>query len=239
MATEERPLPILPEHQFVAGDDLDVSPYLARGLVARRSPLASACKRGLDVTLAAVALIVLAPLLLVISLVLLVAAGRPILFQQLRPGLGGIPFTLRKFRTMRRPWDGEEGDGQRLTRLGSFLRRTSLDELPELWNVLRGEMSLVGPRPLLMDYLELYDAQQARRHEVRPGLTGLAQVRGRNALNWEEKFEMDVWYVDHWTLALDLKILAGTVLVVFRREGISQLGSPTTEPFRGTPPQKP
>jgi len=164
--------------------------------------------------------------------------GRPVLFVQQRPGLGGRPFQLMKFRTMRQ--SSAKGaaavasDAQRLTRLGRFLRASSLDELPELLNVLRGEMSLVGPRPLLMDYLPLYSKRQARRHEVRPGITGLAQVRGRNAIPWDERFEMDVWYVDHHNLWLDLKILLATVVTVFKRSGVSEGGQATMTPFSGS-----
>jgi lipopolysaccharide/colanic/teichoic acid biosynthesis glycosyltransferase len=153
-----------------------------------------------------------------------------------------VPFELVKFRTMRTAF-GPDGcplsDAERLTRLGRLLRATSLDELPQLWNVLKGELSLVGPRPLLMDYLALYAPEQARRHEVRPGITGWAQVNGRNALSWERKFAHDVWYVDHWSLGLDLKILGLTVLKVLRREGVSAAGEATTTPFRGTHPWKP
>jgi lipopolysaccharide/colanic/teichoic acid biosynthesis glycosyltransferase len=160
-----------------------------------------------------------------------------VFFRQVRPGLHGRPFTMVKFRTMRDAVDGEGRplpDELRITPLGRFLRGTSLDELPELWNVLRGEMSLVGPRPLLMEYLPLYTPEQARRHEVRPGITGWAQVNGRNAIGWEEKFRLDSWYVDHRSLWLDLKILLLTVKKVFVREGISQEGQATMERFRGT-----
>ena len=162
--------------------------------------------------------------------------GRPVLFGQWRPGLRGEPFRMIKFRTMREAYDDQGRplpDEQRMTRFGNFLRATSLDELPELWNVLKGEMSLVGPRPLLTEYLPLYSAEQARRHEVKPGITGLAQISGRNNLSWEERFRLDVWYVDHRSVRLDLVILARTVLKVFRREGISQEGHATAEAFRG------
>jgi sugar transferase EpsL len=153
-----------------------------------------------------------------------------------RPGLGGVPFRLVKFRTMSDGLDarGEPlPDGERLTRLGAFLRRTSIDELPQLWNVLRGDMSLVGPRPLLMEYLDRYSPEQARRHDVRPGITGWAQVNGRNALSWEDRFRLDVWYVDNRSHALDLRILWTTLRKVLRREGISQAGHATAEKFRG------
>jgi len=177
------------------------------------------------------------PLAALVALAVRLALGRPLLFRQLRPGLGGRPFTLLKFRTMTEARD-EDGrllpDDQRLRRFGSFLRRTSLDELPELFNVLRGEMSLVGPRPLLMEYLDRYTPQQARRHEVKPGITGWAQVNGRNALTWEEKFELDVWYVDHMSSWLDVKILAMTVWKVLTGEGVSQPGHATMPQFLGT-----
>jgi sugar transferase EpsL len=194
-------------------------------------------KRTLDALAASAGLVVLAPLLAATALAVRLAIGSPVLFRQTRPGLHGRPFTLLKFRTMRDAQDSHGNplpDEARLTRLGALLRSTSLDELPELWNVLRGEMSLVGPRPLLMEYLPLYTPEQARRHEVRPGITGWAQVNGRNAIAWEEKFRLDVWYVDHRTLRLDLKILLLTLKQVFRREGISQQGHVTMERFRGT-----
>ena len=162
--------------------------------------------------------------------------GRPIIFTQQRPGLSGKPFTIYKFRTMNDERDAQGNllpDEQRLTRFGKFLRKTSLDELPELFNVLKGDMSLVGPRPLLMEYLPLYSAEQARRHEVKPGITGWAQINGRNTLAWEDKFNLDVWYVDHLSFWLDVKILFITLLKVFKREGISQDGQATVEKFRG------
>jgi len=163
--------------------------------------------------------------------------GRPVLFRQSRPGLHERSFEIRKFRTMTddRDTDGNLlADSERLLPFGRFLRSTSLDELPELWNVLKGEMSLVGPRPLLMEYLDLYSEEQARRHEVRPGITGWAQVNGRNALTWEEKFDLDVWYVDNHSLWLDLKILILTIARVFKREGVSQEGHATMERFQGS-----
>ena len=162
--------------------------------------------------------------------------GKPVLFRQVRPGLSGKPFTMIKFRTMTddRDPDGKLlPDSQRLSNFGRFLRATSLDELPELWNVLKGDMSLVGPRPLLMEYLPLYSPEQARRHEVRPGITGWAQVNGRNAISWEEKFALDVWYVDNKTLWLDLKILWLTVIKVFKRDGIAAQGEATMPKFKG------
>ncbi len=193
-------------------------------------------KRLIDVALSTPAIVLLSPFLLALAAVVRVSLGPPILFRQRRPGLHGKPFTLYKFRTMTDARD-EEGrllpDAQRLTRLGRFLRATSLDELPELFNVLKGDMSLVGPRPLLMEYLDRYTPEQARRHEVRPGITGLAQVSGRNALSWEEKFALDVWYVDHVSLWLDLKIIARTVWKILRCEGISQPGHATMEEFTG------
>ena len=195
-------------------------------------------KRLLDIILASLILIVLSPLMLIISILVAIQHGFPILFRQKRPGLNGEIFTIYKFRTMRDLFD-EQGnplpDSQRLTKLGRFLRSTSLDELPELFNIIKGEMSLVGPRPLLIAYLPLYNKEQARRHEVLPGLTGWAQVHGRNVLTWEEKFELDVWYVDHWTLWLDFKIIGKTIIKVLRREGISQPGQATAELFKGNP----
>lgn len=193
-------------------------------------------KRSFDLTGSAVGLVLLAPLLVPIACSIWVSMGRPILFRQRRPGLNGVPFTLLKFRTMREPnaLDGKPSpDAERLTRLGRFLRATSLDELPELWNVLRGEMSLVGPRPLLMEYLPLYTEEQARRHEVRPGITGWAQVNGRNTLTWEEKFRMDVWYADNWSFWLDLRVLGRTLVQVLKCDGISQEGHATARPFQG------
>jgi lipopolysaccharide/colanic/teichoic acid biosynthesis glycosyltransferase len=190
----------------------------------------------MDIFLSLAAILVLSPLLILVAIAVLVDLGSPILFRQLRPGLGGAPFVLLKFRTMRDSRDNEGvllADEHRLSRIGRFLRSTSLDELPELWNVLMGRMSIVGPRPLLMEYLPLYSEHQSRRHNVRPGLTGWAQVNGRNAISWERKFELDTWYVDHQTLWLDLRILWMTVARVLRAEGIAQDGHPTMEPFSG------
>ncbi|MEV4843710.1 sugar transferase [Micromonospora matsumotoense] len=192
-------------------------------------------KRLLDVLGALVVLTVGAPLLALVALVVLVTHGRPVLFRHTRPGLHGELFEVVKFRTMRHP-DPERGlvtDAQRLTRVGRWLRASSLDELPEFWNVLRGEMSVVGPRPHLVRYLALYNAEQARRHEVRPGITGLAQVRGRNSLSWEAKFGYDIDYVDRRSFLLDLKILLTTVRVVLSREGISAPGAATWHEFTG------
>jgi sugar transferase EpsL len=202
-------------------------------------------KRVLDLVCTVSAALVLSPLLLSLALLIRFHLGAPILFRQKRPGLHGKPFILNKFRTMtnaRDPQDRLLPDAERLTRLGRFLRSSSLDELPELFNVLKGEMSLVGPRPLLMEYLGYYTPEQARRHQVKPGITGWAQVNGRNALSWDEKFELDVWYVDHRSFRLDLKILAVTAWKVLNREGISQPGQVTMEKFRaqamdrGSPP---
>ncbi len=194
-------------------------------------------KRIFDVAASASALIVLGLPLLLIGLVVRMKLGSPVLFRQQRPGLHGRPFTMLKFRTMTDARDAFGNllpDAERLTLFGRWLRSTSLDELPELINVLRGDMSLVGPRPLLMEYLPLYSAEQARRHEVRPGITGWAQINGRNALRWEEKFALDVWYVDNWSLGLDLRILALTVLRVVRRDGISAQGEATMPKFQGS-----
>jgi len=190
-------------------------------------------KRAVDVVGAALGLLVAALPMLVIAAAVRATMGAPVLFRQVRPGLHGELFELVKFRTMR---DGHGSDADRLTRLGRWLRTTSLDELPELWNVLRGDMSLVGPRPLLVEYLDLYSPEQARRHEVRPGLTGLAQVAGRNLVDWDERFALDVRYVEERSLALDLRILGRTVLAVLRREGISGAGEATMAPFQGSRP---
>lgn len=194
-------------------------------------------KRALDFGASAAGLVVLSPVLGATALAVGLSMGRPVFFVQERPGLHGEPFFLIKFRTMKPPKAGEDGignDGDRITKVGQFLRTTSLDELPTLLNVLKGEMSLVGPRPLLMRYLDRYTEEQARRHEVPPGITGLAQVRGRNALSWDEKFALDIWYVDHQSLGLDLKILLETVGKVLRRDGISQQGHVTMPEFMGT-----
>lgn len=183
------------------------------------------------------ALLLLAPLMALIALLLWITMGRPVLFTQQRPGLHGKPFTIYKFRTMRDGLDREGNllpDADRLTWTGRLLRSLSLDELPEILNVIKGDMSVVGPRPLLMRYLNRYTPEQARRHEVRPGLTGWAQVNGRNAVTWEEKFRLDVWYVDHRSIWLDLQIIGMTVWKVLKREGISQQGQATAEEFWGT-----
>ena len=204
----------------------------SRGIYRRRG------KRLFGLALAVPAALLLLPVAVGIAVVVRASLGRPILFRQRRPGRGGRGFTLRKFRTMRDAFDDDGRplpDEQRLTRLGQFLRRTSLDELPELWNVIRGDMSLVGPRPLLMEYLDRYTPEQARRHDVKPGITGWAQVNGRNALDWETKFELDVWYVDHESLWLDFRILAITLWKVLKGEGISAGEHPTMPDFVGSP----
>lgn len=194
-------------------------------------------KRLFDLIVSIITLLVLVVLIFLLSVVIRIKLGSPILFQQIRPGLHGQPFRMVKFRTMTNT-RGADGnlltDAERLTTFGRFLRASSLDELPELWNVLKGDMSLVGPRPLLLEYLPLYSAEQARRHNVRPGITGWAQVNGRNALSWEEKFRLDVWYVDNRTLWLDIKILWLTVRKVLVREGISADGEATMSKFTGT-----
>jgi len=194
-------------------------------------------KRTLDLVASSAALVVLSPVLLVAASAVRIALGSPVLFRQQRPGLSARPFTILKFRTMRDDRDASEAlrpDRDRLTLMGRFLRATSLDELPELLNVLRGDMSFVGPRPLLMQYLERYTPEQARRHEVRPGITGWAQVNGRNELTWEKKFELDVWYVDHLSFWLDVKILGLTALRLITASGINQPGQATAEEFLGS-----
>jgi lipopolysaccharide/colanic/teichoic acid biosynthesis glycosyltransferase len=199
-------------------------------------------KRCMDRLAAGVGLLCFAPVMAVTALVVRFTMGRPILFRQVRPGLGGKTFQLLKFRTMLEAQDAEGNplpDAQRLTPVGKFLRAVSLDELPQLWNVLRGDMSLVGPRPLLVEYLPRYSPEQARRHDVLPGITGWAQVNGRNALGWDERFRLDVWYVDNWSLALDARILALTFLRVVQRQGISHEGDATMFKFLGNAPPAP
>jgi len=194
-------------------------------------------KRFFDLCIVILGMLLLWPLLLLLALLVRINLGSPILFRQKRPGLQGRAFYIYKFRTMTDAKDtcGELlPDAERLTSFGSFMRRFSLDELPQLFNVLRGEMSLVGPRALLMEYLPLYNEDQTRRHDVKPGITGWAQVNGRNAISWEEKFEYDVWYVDHYSFLLDLKILWMTLLKVVRSEGVSQADHVTMEKFRGS-----
>lgn len=203
---------------------------------SERSPASSRTKRAIDVVGSILGLTLSALLMVALGLLIRIRLGSPVLFKQVRPGLHGGPFTLYKFRTM---LDAVGADGRalpdvdRLTAFGKSLRASSLDELPELWNVLRGDMSLVGPRPLLMHYLDFYTPEQARRHEARPGLTGLSQTMGRNAQTWERKLALDVQYIDNWTLWLDAKILMRTVCAVLKRDGITQPGSATADEFRG------
>jgi sugar transferase EpsL len=200
----------------------------------RTNPIGIACKRILDFVVALVALAVCSPIMVVVAVTIWLTMGKPILFRQVRPGKDARPFTLFKFRSMTEagssPIDPST-DAARLTRVGMAMRRLSLDELPQLWNVLKGDMSLVGPRPLLMEYLPYYTAEQAKRHLMKPGITGLTQIKGRNAITWEEKFLWDVWYVDHWSFWLDLRILLSTTEKVIRGEGISQRGHATMEKF--------
>jgi lipopolysaccharide/colanic/teichoic acid biosynthesis glycosyltransferase len=189
-----------------------------------------------DRSISAIALLVLSPVLLIVAIAIYLRMGRPVIFAQPRPGKDDRLFTFYKFRTMtdeRDPNGNLLPDGQRLTALGQFLRQTSLDELPQLWNVLKGDISFVGPRPLMVEYLERYSPEQARRHEVLPGITGWSQINGRNAITWQEKFELDVWYVDHWSLWLDLKIFFLTIWKVLQQEGINQSGHATIEDFMG------
>jgi len=193
-------------------------------------------KRFFDIAVSGLLLVLLSPLLAFLALLVRRRLGSPVLFRQRRPGKDAKPFEMLKFRTMtdvRGPDGALLADAERLTAFGRFLRSTSLDELPELWNVLRGDMSLVGPRPLLMEYLPLYSPEQARRHEVRPGITGWAQVNGRNALSWSEKFALDIWYVDRRSFGLDLKIICRTLLKVVKRDGISATGEATMPKFTG------
>ena len=197
-----------------------------------------ACKRFLDILVSLVALVILSPVFLLISVLIIFTSGPPVLFRQQRPGKGGKPFMLYKFRSMQKTDSSQtspDSDKDRITKVGRFLRRSSLDELPELINILKGEMSLVGPRPLLMQYLERYSPEQARRHQVLPGLTGWAQINGRNAISWEEKFRYDVWYVDNWSFWLDIRIIIITLWKAIRGEGISQEGHATMEEFKGSP----
>jgi len=194
-------------------------------------------KGTFDYFLGSLCIFLFFPFLVIFWVLIRFTHGPPALFWQQRPGLYGKPFMICKFRTMTDCRDKQGrmlADGQRLTQFGRFLRSTSLDEFPEVFNVLKGEMSLVGPRPLLMEYLEYYTHEQARRHEVKPGITGWAQINGRNNLSWEDKFKLDVWYVDNWTLGLDLKIFALTLMKIFSRDGINQPGQATAEKFRGS-----
>ncbi len=194
-------------------------------------------KRIFDLFVTVLSLVVILPVMLVIYILVWIFLGTPILFKQMRPGYKGRPFLTYKFRTMTDQRDAQGKllpDAERLTPFGRFLRSTSLDDLPQVVNVLRGEMSLVGPRPLLMQYLDRYTPEQMRRHDVLPGVTGWAQINGRNALDWEEKFRLDVWYVDHWSFWLDMKIILLTPWKVFKREGINQPGHATAEEFKGS-----
>jgi sugar transferase EpsL len=198
-------------------------------------------KRIFDLTLTGLGLVIISPILLLLAVAVRLAHGSPVLFTQVRPGYLGKPFKIYKFRSMTDRRDAQGNllpDAERITRLGRFLRASSLDELPELFNVLRGELSLVGPRPLLMQYLTRYTPEQARRHAVLPGVTGWAQVNGRNALTWEDKFRLDVWYVENWSFWLDLRILGMTFVKVVKREGISQPGHATAEEFMGSETQE-
>jgi sugar transferase EpsL len=193
-------------------------------------------KRIFDLIATSLGLLLLSPILLLTALFVRIFLGDPVLFRQKRPGYKGRPFYVQKFRTMTDVTDSAGNllpDSQRLTRLGRFLRATSLDELPELFDILSGQMSLVGPRPLLMEYLEKYSPEQMRRHDVYPGLTGWAQINGRNTTDWSDRFAMDVWYVDHWSLWLDIKIILVTIWKVLKREGVNQPGQATVENFKG------
>ena len=199
-------------------------------------------KRSLDVFLAVLTMILFMPVMIGVAMAVRINMGGPVFFSQLRPGLHGRPFRMIKFRTMRNLVDSHGrplADEQRMTRLGAWLRACSLDELPEVWNVLRGDMSIVGPRPLLMDYLPLYTARQSRRHEVRPGITGWAQINGRNAISWQQRFDLDVWYVDNRSFLLDLKIFFKTFQRVWQRDGVSAQGQATMSAFEGNGDQAP
>ncbi|MEO1373373.1 MAG: sugar transferase [Cyanobacteria bacterium J06635_10] len=202
----------------------------------RNKKVSRAIKYVLDRVIAAIALLVLSPLMLIVAIAIYSRMGSPLIFSQARPGKDNRVFQFYKFRTMTDEQDADGNlldDEQRLTAFGEFLRETSLDEIPQLWNILKGDMSFVGPRPLLVRYLERYSPQQARRHEVKPGITGLAQVKGRNSINWEEKFQLDVWYIDNWSLWLDLKILVMTFFKVLQKEGIDQEGHISSSEFLG------
>jgi len=207
----------------------------------RQTGVHLAIKRAVDRVAAATALVALSPVIAATAAVIRVTMGSPVVFRQTRPGLRGRPFQVYKFRTMRDAFDRHGRalpDEERLTAVGKFIRSTSLDELPQLWNVLRGDISLVGPRPLLMQYLPRYTAEQARRHDVLPGITGWAQINGRNSLSWDEKFALDVWYVENWSLALDARILFRTVFAVIARSGVSREGHVTMPEFMGSQPER-
>ena len=195
---------------------------------------AKGIKYTLDVLISLIVLVLLSPIIILCCLAIYVIDGSPVIFTQDRPGLNGKIFKIFKFRTMRKQTPENLSDFERMTKVGSFMRKTSLDELPQLFNVLKGELSLVGPRPLLVEYLPLYNSTQQRRHSVKPGITGWAQVNGRNALSWEKKFELDVWYVDHWSLTLDFKIIGMTILKVLKRSGVNADAAQTMEKFKGS-----
>ncbi|WP_026731769.1 sugar transferase [Fischerella sp. PCC 9605] len=206
------------------------------GAIHTNKKLQLLIKEIADRVVAAIALLIFSPVILIVAIAIYFRMGQPVIFTQPRPGKNSYIFTFYKFRTMTNDCDAQGNllpDEKRLTSFGKFLRKTSLDELTQLWNVLRGDMSFVGPRPLLVRYLDRYTPEQARRHEVKPGITGLTQVKGRNSLSWEEKFKLDVWYIDNWSLWLDLKILFLTVFKVLQQEGISQEGYATAEEFIG------
>ena len=210
--------------------------------VGNESEAAIGMKRAFDLCVASITLLLLSPIMVIVALLVRVNLGSPVLFRQTRPGLNGEPFGIIKFRSMSDECDSEGKlipEADRIGRFGHFIRTTSLDELPELLNVLTGTMSLVGPRPLLMRYMDRYSPEQARRHDVRPGITGLAQVEGRNAISWEEKFDFDVYYVDHHSVWLDIKILFRTAVKVLQREGISLEGYTTSPEFTGSAPDSP
>jgi lipopolysaccharide/colanic/teichoic acid biosynthesis glycosyltransferase len=228
-------LPFARRQKVAKPEGASPSPGPRRGPERGKARRAHGIKRALDIAGAATGLVLSAPILAGAALAVRATMGSPVLFRQLRPGLHGEPFELIKLRTMRalREGEGDDDDDVRLTRLGKLLRATSIDELPSLWNVLRGEMSLVGPRPLLLEYLELYTPEQARRHHVKPGLTGWAQIHGRNARDWDEKFALDTWYVDHWSLGLDFRILLRTPLPVLLGAGTSHPAHATAPHFRG------
>jgi lipopolysaccharide/colanic/teichoic acid biosynthesis glycosyltransferase len=228
---DEEPVRSGPAVPPASAGDVRISPAGGEGHAPRGTRLARLVKRAIDVSAAAIGLVACAPVLAAVAIAVRVTMGRPVLFRQQRPGLHGRPFALVKFRTMR---DGHGPDGERLTRLGRFLRACSLDELPELWNVLRGDMSLVGPRPLLVRYLPFFTDRERIRHSVRPGITGWAQVHGRNAVGWDERLALDAWYVDHWSPGLDLRILARTFAIVVARQGIQADGSDTMPEFQGS-----
>jgi sugar transferase EpsL len=213
------------------------SRFLAALGMTRKWKVRVGAKRLVDVAVAGAALVLLAPVMAAVALAIWICDGRPLLFRQSRPGYRGEPFTLLKFRTMREVRDERgrpQGDGERLTEMGRWLRELSLDELPQLWNVLRGEMSLVGPRPLLMEYLGRYSNEEMRRHEVKPGITGWAQIHGRNATSWRDRFVLDVWYVEHWSLELDARILLSTPWRIFSKDGIARQGHATMPEFWGS-----